>query len=650
MPKIQEKVIQALKEDPIALAEKLTVSQLATLLRKLANLYYNDEDSLVSDVVFDDMKDVLKKRDPANSFLTEIGAPVTKEKKKLPFPMGSLNKVTIATNELEKFVKKYKGPYEQSDKLDGSSAQLYKTPKGEFQLFTRGDGINGTDITHLIPYVIPKTVKLDKIKNGESFRGEIIMTKKAYEKVSHKMKTPRAAVNGLVNSKTVDREIAKLTKFVAYQVLWPRMKQDEQMPYLKDYGFEIVDYTVEKELTKEKLKERLTKRKKDSSFEVDGIVVVDCSKVYDNEEGYPDHAFAFKDTQADQFYETTVLDVIWTPSMDGYLKPKVRIEPVNIKGTTVEFATAHNAKFINDNLIGPGSKIKIIMGGEIIPKIQEVLKPSTSGKAKMPTVAFVWNKSKVDIILKDIHGAQGDEVMASRMEHFFKTLKIKFISEGVIKKLIENGYNTIPKILSADHDKLAEIEGIGEKMVTKIFDSINENLKNAELHIFMAASHEFGRNLGREKLKEVINMYPNILNEKWTEKQMVEKLLEVDGFSDLSAEKFAANFSKFMKFFDEINKIINISHLKKVADTGKSDGRFDGMTIVFTGFVGDDYKKIVTANGGKMTDSVSKNTSLVVVVYTDKESSKLKKAKDLKIPIMTKEEFAKKYKLPESTN
>ena len=112
---------------------------------------------------------------------------------------------------------------------------------------------------------------------------------------------------------------------------------------------------------------------------------------------YPKYSFAFKMVLSDQMAESIVTDVIWTPSKDGLLKPRVQYEPVIIGDSTLEFATAHNADFIRKNKIGIGAVIQIIKSGDVIPKIQKVITPAET--AKMPTIPYKWNKTHKDAIM-----------------------------------------------------------------------------------------------------------------------------------------------------------------------------------------------------------------------------------------------------------
>lgn len=637
-----DNLIKLINQDYKLFLNETNEKELEKVLRHLSDLYYNKEESLVTDEIFDILKEHLKKLNHKNKFLTEIGAPVaSNEEVKLPFPMGSLEKIKPDTDELQKFIKKYKGKYVISDKLDGISGQLYKNDKGEVFLYKRGDGINGTDISHLVKYIFNKKL-LDKLPNNYSVRGELIMTKKDFETVNKRFKNTRNAVGGFVNAKKADKELSELVKFVAYSVLNPRMKYEDQMKELEKYKFDIVKYEIKNELSNEFLTDYLIKRRKESEYDIDGIVVFDSSKIYSHEAGYPEYGFAFKALLNDQIAEAIVVDVIWSASMDGFLKPKIEIEPVTIGGVTIKYATAFHAKFVLDNKLGPGAIVKLARSGDVIPDIQEVIKPATSGKAKMPTVEYKWTNTNVNIYIEE----ETDVVKAKLIDHFFSKLGVKYISLGIISKLVENKYDSVAKIIGADKKKLSKIDGIGEKLLEKVFNNIEESFDKMNLIQFMAASHMFGSGIGERKIKLIIDQYPDILKWKLKKNEFVEKLNEIEGFSTITSEKFYENLDDFKKFYEEINKIKDISHILKVENKKKVDetNPINGLKIVFTGFRDKDLKQYIEDNGGKVSDSVSSNTNIVVHADGEDDSSKIKKAKELGTTVMSKSEFLKKYK------
>jgi NAD-dependent DNA ligase len=468
------------------------------------------------------------------------------------------------------------------------------------------------------------------------------------------MKNARNAVSGLVNSKTVDVKIAKLTDFVTYALLHPRYKQSDQMVLLKELGFNTVINKKLNNLTEDILKKYLTDRKKQSLYEMDGLVISDDSTIYEHKGGYPEHSFAFKMMIEDQVVIATVIRVIWNPSMNGYLKPTVEIEPVDLFGTTVTYATGKNAKFIVDNKIGKGAKIKITKGGEVIPDILQVVKEGKEG-AQLPDLDeddYDWNETEVDFVLTNLEGDNAVIVNTKLITYFFKTIGVKYLSEGIITKLVDEGYDTIIKILKADKKKLSKIEGLGEKVINKIYDEIDRAFDEIDLVTFMAASHKFGKGLGEKKIREILNMYPNILIEDWSKKEMINNILEVNGFSNKLAELFTNKFNEFKKFYQEISKIKDLSRFEEEitytsdSDSDSEDLIFEGKSIVFTGFRDKDLEKTIIDLGGKVAGSVSSKTFILICKDdADKSSSKLKKATDIGVKVMTKSEFIDEYDL-----
>jgi len=239
------------------------------------------------------------------------------------------------------------------------------------------------------------------------------------------------------------------------------------------------------------------------------------------------------------------------------------------------------------------------------------------------------------------------EIKIKQLVHFFKTLDIKNISEGVVTKIVESGYDNIFKILGESEENLAEIEGLGERSIHKIFDNIRNQLANTNLETLMAASNIFGAGLGSKKLRLIIEDIPDILTTDQTDEELYEKIMAIEGFSDITTEKFLNNLDKFKTYFNTLNKYIDITYLvgKKGKKNKKKAGDiFSEEHIVFTGFRNKEWEKYIVENGGKVSTSVSSNTTLLV--YSgDTASSKYQKAEKLGIEILSLEEFQEKYDL-----
>jgi len=648
--RLTKTILKEITSEPTKFSTYTSIEDLVKILEKLSEAYHSTDKPLVSDTVYDILFDKLKERDPDNPFLKKVGAPIiSKEKVELPFPMGSLNKIKPDEGDLEKWLQKYKGPFVISDKLDGISAQIYSDPKSGLKMFTRGEGNEegnlGMDISHLLEYINAGEIK--NLSKGYSVRGELIIKRSTFKSLDSKYKNIRNAVGGIVNKKhNLDTTIANKIDFVAYSVIYPELKQEEQMLQLEKWNINIVEYKVEKKITQKYLEDYLKDRRKNSPYDVDGIVCIDSSKVYKLKGGNPDYGFAFKMILDDQYAITKITNVIWQPTMDSYLKPVVEIEPKNLVGTEVSKATAYNAKYVKDNKIGIGAEIKIIRSGDVIPKIMEVIKPAKVVSMHDASIPYIWNDTEVDIVLdytKKIPKYILDQVQIEIILYFFRGIGVKYLSEGIITKLYNEGYKSISAIIGADEKEVAEIKGLGDKMITKIYKEIYRALDTVELYQFMAASH-LDRGLGERKIKEILKVYPNILNEEYKRDELVEKLKEVNGFSTIMSEKFADNIKEFKKFFAEIDEVYDISRLLKVKKVKKQGTIFDGKTIVFTGVRDKELEDFITSNGGKVSTSVSKNTSILIHAdNADKSSSKFKKALDFKVELISITKFKEKY-------
>jgi len=643
---IKEFDLKKLKQDPEEYARALSIPKLVTLLKILADAYYNTGKPLVSDEINDILKSILEKRDKNNKFLKQIGTPIkgTKKMVKLPYYTGSAEKKKPGSRELEKWIEEYSGQCVISDKLDGVSAVFQKKDNDLF-LYSRGDGFIGQDISHLIPHLFTEDFIDDLPEEDFVVRGELIMNKKDFNKYfSEDYENARNMISGIVNAKTLDKtrqNVLKYTKFITYIVFEPEsLKPSKQLEWLEDAGFRIVHNEIVNKLTEEYLKDKLEERRKKSPFEIDGLIVIH-NKVYKLISGkYPKDSFAYKSILSNEVAIVKVIDVDWRPSQYKYVKPRVIVEKTRLNGVYITHATAHNAKYIIDNKIGEGAIIKLIRSGDVIPKIIEVVKPAK--KPKLPDFKYKWNKTKVDIIVDD--DSQDLEVLIKNITSFFKTIGVKYMSSGIVTKLVDAGYDSVKKIILANIDEIADIEGLGERSATKIKQEIRLSLNNVTLSKLMAASHIFGRGFGEKRFDLIVSQYPNILEIDYKNKtKLVNMITEIDGFNLTTANQFADNLPLFKKFVDHIKNLIDIKKLtvKKLSIKGKMKNE----VIVFTGIRDKHLEQWIVKNGGKVSTSVSKNTTLVVAKDPTISGSKLTKAKKLGVKILSYDDFLNEYNI-----
>jgi NAD-dependent DNA ligase len=624
-----------LKKNGISVLEKLNENQLASMLREANKAYYNQE-PFMTDNEYDIVKEFMEKKYPSNQVMNEIGAPIESGSRKvtLPYLMGSMDKIKPDTGVLANWMSKYKGPYILSCKLDGVSG-LYSTEGSAPKLYTRGDGKVGQDISHLIPYLrLPKT-------KGIVIRGEFIIPKTIFEtKYKTKFANPRNMVAGIVNHKTVNEAIKDL-HFVAYEVIKPVKKPSEQMVLLSTLDVDVVLWKLETSLTNELLSQTLVDWRKNYVYEIDGVIVTNDA-IYERKSGNPDHAFAFKMVLSDQIAEAKVVDVIWTPSKDGYLKPRVQIEPIHLGGVRIEYATGFNGSFINDNKVGVGAIIELIRSGDVIPHIRKVNVPAE--QAKMPSVPYKWNDTHIDVLLED---AESDETVKEKnITGFFRGIGVEGLSSGNVSRIIKAGFDTVPKIIKMTVADLLKVEGFKDKTATKLYNGIQEKIASASLVTVMSASNLFGRGFSEKKLEMIMDHesgYPGVLFSNESDLKKTAKIAQIRGMASKTAEAFVEKIPQFIQFLKEAG-------LEQKLITGVTDKKeFDqshplfGKSIVMTGFRDDEIQQKLKNVGAKLGSSVSKNTFIVLVKNIDEDTGKAADARKLGIPLMTPEEFKNKY-------
>lgn len=640
----------------VNLLEKLTEKQLVDLLTKANDMYYNQPDKVIlSDEQFDIIKEYFAAKYPDHPFLKVVGAPIVGKKDKvvLPYPMPSMDKIKPDTGALTKWLAKYNKPksYVVSAKLDGTSG-LYTTKGGEAKLYTRGDGLVGKDITHLIPYL--------KLPDPKAFpdlviRGEFVISKKNFDAhfKGKGWKNARNTVAGLINKLKGSQEHTHID-YVGYEVMVPELTPSKQMEMMeKTLKMHTVKNQTVTDLSNAVLSKLLVDWRSNYTYEIDGIIVAH-NKVYpERKNKNPDHAFAFKMVLSDQVAEAKVVHIEWNPSKDGYLKPRVQIEPVELGGVTITYATGKNASFIEKNKIGIGAIIELVRSGDVIPDIKKVVVPAK--EPSMPDVPYVWNDTHVDIMLVD--KSADATVREKNILGFFKALEVDGVGAGVIKKLMAAGYDSVPAILRMREADFLELEGFKKTLANKIYTNIKSGVESASLPVLMKASNIFGRGFGERKLKPVLAKYPNILLDKDSDAKKVEKLVTVDGWSTKSASEFVKHIGAFVAFMKECGLEGRLKASKKAmtgTDTGAGAGAgaeadkshpLFGKKVVMTGFRDKDLIKLIESKGGEMGSSVSKKTFAVLVKDLDEDTGKAEQARQLGVSLMTPESFKKLYNL-----
>ena len=647
------KVLTKSKNDPISIISSYSIEELEQIITYTADKYYNTSKSVISDALYDILIDFLKLRNPKSVVLKAIGSKVkSKNKVKLDYWLGSMDKIKPTTGQLSIWTKQYKPPYNLSDKLDGISALVIYKKDGSIKMFTRGTATEGMDITPLVKYLnlpsfqtindycIKKKIKANiNPDNLIAFRGELIIKTETFNKNwSKKLKNTRNSIGGLVNSKTINPELASDTDLVLYEVVDPFYTIEKQLKIIKDCGFIMVNNkSINHELTYEFLSEYLKERRLNSTYDIDGIIVSSCGANTRNIKGNPEYAFAFKDILEDQKAVTTVLEIEWNISKDGFIIPTLLLKPVNIGGVEIKRVTGNNAKFIVDNVIGAGTVVEIIRSGDVIPKVQKILKISTSTKPDLPKGKWHWNETNVDIRLDNIKDNQ--DVIIKNIYYFFSTLKTKGLGEKVVAKLITAKLDTVLKILNATEKDFLLVDGFKEKSAKNLMESIKNAMKNISLAKLMAASNKVGAGIGYERMNSVLNMYPHILTDykKWNKTEFVDNIKKVDGWEDKTSTLLVNNFDDFVSFYESIKKFITIKNNSKSI----TNGEFTDKIVVVTGFRDKDLQDKIISQGGKIGSTVNKNTNYLIIKEESLTNDKVTKALKLNIKIITKDKLIK---------
>lgn len=637
--------------------EGLGEQKLVDVIVKANDLYYNEPDKVIlTDDQYDIIREYLEDKYPDNPILKTVGAPIVgkKDKVMLPFPMPSMDKIKPSTKALDKWIAKYSKPssYEVSAKLDGTSG-LYTTIHGVGKLYTRGDGLIGKDISHLIPFLrLPDAKK----HTGLVIRGEFVISKENFEKYfkSKGSKNARNTVAGLTNTLVGSADHAYVD-YVGYEVMQPELTSAKQMEMMeKTLGMITVKHKTVSGLTAEMLSDLLVDWRQNYTYEIDGIIVAH-NKIYkERKNKNPEHAFAFKMVLSDQVAEAKVVNILWTPSKDGYLKPRVQIEPIELGGVTIEYATGFNAEFIEKHKLGVGSVVELVRSGDVIPHIQKVIRGAK--EPLMPDVDYVWNDTHVDIMLVD-KGAD-PVVREKNILGFFKTLDVEGVGPGVVKKMMNAGYSSVPAILRMKKDDFLGLEGFKEKMADKVYMHIQNGVEKATLPMLMKASNIFGRGFGEKKLKPVLKKYPTLLVDKESDAEKIAKLMTVEGWSTKSSTAFVKHIDTFIAFLKECGLyerfVVGVGDGAGVGDGGMGDdGMGDdgvdvshplyGKKVVMTGFRDKELANLIESVGGEIGSSVSKKTFVVLVKDLNEDTGKAEQARQLGVSLMTPDGFKQMY-------
>lgn len=633
-------------------ATSLDFDDIIDLLTKADDAYFN---STAPDTMTDSEYDRLKKRafgmNPSHAYFSRVGADIRGGKIRLPYTMGSLDQVY--EGEFIPWCRKY-GLFGRkiviTEKLDGISCMLVYRG-GELEIaYSRGNGTEGADITRHVKQLksVPK-----KIANEDYLviRGELIMKiAKFEENWKGEFKNPRVTVAGTMNRSESNVKILEDIDFVAYELLatngTPEPTKTDQLEKLAEIGFETVYWTnstMTDKFTDEFLTAILKQCRLDGDYELDGIVItadeIEQAQGKRNSVSLnPEHSCKFKVNDESSIVKAEVTRVIWEISKSGYLKPRVEIMPVDLFGTTVTYATGFNGKFIRDNGIGTGAKIRITKSGTVIPYIVEVTAPALRTALPDQTTfgKWGWNENDVEIVLENADS--NPQVKFKQVLDFVEKLNVELLKESSLTKVFdafdlwgesyENIIYTIIDLKQNEWEKAVGSNGV------KSYLSLHRRLQNVELATLIGSAKFMGIGFGIRKAKSLLAGTDNVWGLDVVEVSMME------GFDTKTANQVVNGLKETKKFIDTL---LSSGYVTLVTIT-KTDELKD-VQVVMTGFRDPDLAAEIEKRGGKIGSGVSKKTTYLLTHDAKSNSGKSKKARDLGVTVMTPDDFKDKYNL-----
>jgi len=612
--------------------------QIVTLLKDAADAYYNGKTLTMDDDTYDSLLETLKEADPQNPYLQSIGAPVTKGTTvTLPYPMPSLDKIKPGQDALQRFLKIPDMCFVLTEKLDGLSA-LWIPSKGRGALYLRGDGITGQDISHLVPLGIQG---LHRPFNTCVIRGELVVSRTQVATLA------RSWVNGVIHQSSPSKEDVQRLRFVAYDLLNPpNLTRYQQFTWLKSQGFEIPWLSVMRSTTEDELAQHLQARRKDSPYDTDGIVVAyDVIPVRPLAAKNPKDAVAFKMPLAEQSAVTTLREIIWTPSAQGYIVPRLRFDPVTIGGAQIEFCTGHNARTVVDKGLTAGVQIRIRRSGDVIPTLDSVLTPCAAADAGLPPVDGSWEWDSTAATAAPTHirlVAANDTQTVAQLQHFFKVLAVPSMGPANCDALVKGGLTTVKAIWDATPERLATI--LGPKTGAALHAAIRTALQSPTLkeQTLMVASSKMPRTIGEAKLTSISATHPD--PRTWATLSTAPA-----GWTEQSLRMFQAEFPKYVAWRQsELSWLPYPLGLQEPLKTLESMST-NKCAICFTGFREKDMEAKAVAAGFRIAPALSSKVSILLIPDPPAQAGaeKLKRAQELGTKeILSRSEFISKYLTP----
>ena len=647
------------------------VKELREKLNHYSKLYYDEDDSPLSDYDYDMMMNELKEIENEHPELItkdsptqHVGGHVREDFEKVTHevPLKSLQDI-FSFEELYDFDKRIKESgntnYCVETKIDGLSCAL-KYEKGILvQGATRGDGFVGEDVTANV-----KTIKSIPHKLKEpidiTVRGEVFISKEGFEKLNEEQEVlgkplfanARNAAAGSLRQ--LDSKITKERPLDIYIFNVQKIEDDikfnshwEELNYLAGLGFNVVPFRKLCSNIEEAIDaiNEIGENRENLTFGIDGAVIkVDDLKLREKlGETFkvPRWAIAYKYPPEQK--ETVVKDIVCQVGRTGVITPMAILDPVKVAGSTISKTTLHNEDFVKEKDLRIGDHVIIQKQGDVIPEVIEVLKNKRTGNEKkftMPKYCPVCGAEAIRIDGESAVRCTGIECPAKALRnivHFtsrdgmnIEGLGYKIVEQLVDRKLIKN----IADIYYLKLEDIASLKKNGKKFAENLINAINDS-KNRDLSNLITALGIM--HVGKKSAKILSRKFKTLDN---LMQASIEDLTAKDDIGEIIADSIY-QFFREEQTIDLINRLkeagVNTTSLEK----DETDNRFEKMTFVLTGalekYSREQASDIIEKFGGKVTGSVSKKTTYVLVGKD--AGSKLEKAEKLGIKTISEQEF-----------
>lgn len=643
------------------------IKYLVERLNEAAKAYYAEDREIISNLEYDRLYDELVKLEKetgvilTNSPTIKVGYEAVDElpKERHESPMLSLDK-TKSREELQQWLQG--NPAILSWKLDGLTIVLTYHDGKLAKAVTRGNGEIGEVITNNARTF--KNLPLSISYQGELIlRGEAVIGYSDFEKINQeitdeeaKYKNPRNLCSGSVRQLNNEITAKRNVRFFAFSLVKAEgvdfhNSKEAQFTFLKEQGFEVVDYKVVTQDTILGAIEDFERRIEDYDIPSDGLVLTYENIAYGQSLGrtakFPRDSIAFK--WADELRETTLTEVEWSASRTGLINPVAIFEPVELEGTTVSRASVHNISIVKALKLGIGDRITVYKANMIIPQIAENL--TCSDTLEIPKVCPVCGGATVIRQAAEVQSlyCTNEKCAAKRIKAFTlfvsrDAMNIDGLSEATLEKFIDQGF--IHEYADLFHlenyrDRIVEMEGFGEKS----YQNLTESIEAARNTTLPRVIYGLGiANIGVANAKMLCRHFDYDLNK--LRHADVEVLSTVEGVGEVIASAFV-NYMQDEENMQRLDKLLEELHIEAPRVDADSQS-LSGMSFVITGSLNhyasrNELKEEIELKGGKVTGSVTGKTTCLINNDITSTSSKNKKAKELNVPILSENDFLAKY-------